>query len=52
MTKTFACPNCTAVNLLPAVDKDGADLHCVHCKFPIHVDAAGKLSHPPIAPNS
>jgi hypothetical protein len=50
--KTIACPNCTALNLLPQVDDDGAEIHCVACKLPMHITKTGKLNHPPIAPRS
>lgn len=50
--KTFACPSCTAVNALPATDADGVDVKCVACKFPVHIDAKGKLTHEAVAPNS
>lgn len=51
-TKTWSCPSCTCLNLLPVVDQDGADLKCVACKLEIHLDPDGKLNHGAIAPRS
>lgn len=50
--KTWTCPSCTCLNNLPQVDDDGADVHCVACKFPVHITKTGKLEHAAIAPNS
>jgi Zn ribbon nucleic-acid-binding protein len=52
MQKTFQCPNCTCLNVLPQVDEDGAHVKCVACKFEIFITKTGKLEHGPIAPNS
>jgi len=50
--KSIACPNCTALNIMPQVDEEGADLQCIACKFPFHVTKTGKLEHKAIAPRS
>jgi uncharacterized paraquat-inducible protein A len=47
--KTFNCPNCTCVNVLPQVDDDGTEVKCVHCKIPVTITKTGKISTPPIA---
>ncbi len=49
MHKTITCPACGCINAMPAVDKDGADLECVSCKFPYHLAHDGKLTHAKIA---
>ncbi len=50
--KTWACPSCTCLNTLPAVDDDGADVNCVACKLPVHITNTGELEHAAVAPKS
>ncbi len=50
--KTWQCPNCTCLNILPQTDDSGADLKCVACKLEVHLDKVGSLTSGPIAPKS
>ncbi len=48
--KTLACPACGCLNVMPAVDQDGADLKCVSCQFAVHLAADGTVTHTALAP--
>lgn len=50
--KTWACPNCTCLNMLPQVDDDGLETKCIACKFDVRITKTGKLDHRAIAPRS
>jgi len=49
--KSFECPNCTCVQVLPSVDDDTV-IKCIHCSVPITISKAGKATTAPLAPKS